>query len=94
MTNSDPHHFISTTRIYGDGPLMVVTIDAYKWWRSLSVTISYFSERRKISPKLIGDGQKSLCHQKMIVAIPYGCQGTMESNHQPLACKAGALPLS
>ena len=47
-----------------------------------------------MSPKLIGDGQKWLRHQKMIVSIPYGCQGTMELNHEPPACKAGALPLS
>ena len=44
--------------------------------------------------KLIGDGQKSICHQKLIVIIPYEYQGTMESNHQPPAYKAGALPLS
>ncbi len=30
----------------------------------------------------------------MIVAIPYGCQGTMESNHQPPAYKAVAPLLS
>ena len=47
-----------------------------------------------MSPKLIGDGQKSLCHQKLIIVIPYGCQGMMESNHQPLAYKAGAISLS
>ena len=45
-----------------------------------------------MSPNLIGDGQKSLCHQKLIVVIPYGCQGMMELNHQPPACKEGALP--
>ena len=50
MTNSDPHHFISTTNIYGDGPLMVITIDAYIWWRSLTVTISYFGEGQKMKP--------------------------------------------
>ena len=53
-----------------------------------------FGEGQKMLPKLIGNGQKSLRHQKLIVAIPYGCQGTMKSNHQPPACKAGALPLS
>jgi len=47
-----------------------------------------------MSPKLIGDGQKSLRQQKLIVTIPYGCQGMMESKNQPPACKEGALPLS
>ena len=51
--------------IYGYGPLRVVTIDVY--------TISYFGEGRKMSPKLIGDGQKSLHHQKLIIYIQYGC---------------------
>ena len=87
MTNNDPHHFISTTTIYGDGPLRVVTIDAYIWWHLLIVTISYFGEGLKIHHKLIGDGQKNLCHQKLIVVIPYEYQGTMESNYQPPACK-------
>ena len=86
MMDNDHHHFISTTMIYGYGPLRVVTIDAYIWWRSLTITISYFGDGWKMSPKLIGDGQK---------LIPYGsCQGMMESNHQTPACKVGALPLS
>ena len=48
----------------------------------------------KCHHKLIGDDQNSLCHQKLIVVIPNEYQGTMESNHQPTACKADALPLS
>ena len=47
MMNIDRHHFISTTTIYGYGPLRVVTIDAYIWWHSLTVTISYFWWRSK-----------------------------------------------
>ena len=53
-----------------------------------------FGEGWKMSPKLIDDGQKSLCHQRLIMSIPYGCQGTIESKYQPPACKEGALPLS
>ena len=53
-----------------------------------------FGEGQKMSPKLIGVGKKSLRHQKLIIAIPYGRQGTMELNHQPPSCKEGALPLS
>ena len=49
---------------------------------------------KKCHHKLIGDGQKSIRHQKLIVVIPYEYQGTMESNHQPPALQAGALPLS
>ena len=48
---------------------------------------------KKCHHKLICDGQKSLYHQKLIIAIPYRYQGMMGSNHQPLACKVGALAL-
>ena len=51
MTKNDPHHFISTKKIYSDGNLMVVTIDAYIWWHSLTVTISYFGGGQKMSPQ-------------------------------------------
>ena len=71
---------------------MVITIDAYIWWHSLTVTIHILV--RVGHHKLIGDGQKSIRHQKLIFIIPYEYQGTMESNHQPPALQAGALPLS
>ena len=94
ITDNDRHHFISTTKIYGYGPFSVVTIDALYGGVRWSSPFRIFGEDRKMSPKFIGDGQKSLLHQKLIVAISYGCQGKMESNHQPPACKVGALPLS
>lgn len=49
MKYSDRHHFISKIVIYGDGPLMVVTIDVYIWWHSFAVTISYYGEGQKMS---------------------------------------------
>ena len=73
---------------------MVVTIDAYIWWRSLTVTIHILVRVKKCHHNLIGDGQKSIRHQKLIFVIPYEYQGTMESNHQPPALQAGALLLS
>ena len=73
---------------------MVITIDAYIWWHSLTVTIHILVRVEKCHHKLIGDGQKIICHQKMIFIIRYEYQGTMESNHQPPSCKSGALPLS
>ena len=60
MTDTNRYHFISRTTIYGYEALMVVIVDAYIWWHSLTITILYFGEGKKISPKLIGDGQKSL----------------------------------
>jgi len=63
MTNNDHHHFISTIMIYGYRDLRFITIDAYIWWRLLTVTISYFGDGCKMSPKLIGDGKN---------LIPYG----------------------
>ena len=49
MMENDRQHFISTTTICGYGNLRVVTVDAYIWrW---TVTISYFGESQKMSPK-------------------------------------------
>ena len=42
MMDNEHHHFISTTTIYGYEPLRVITIDAYIWWHSLTITISHF----------------------------------------------------
>ncbi len=64
MMDNDYHHFISTKMIYGYRPLRVITIDAYLWRRSLTITISYFGEGRKMSPKLIGDGQRASVAKK------------------------------
>ena len=50
-----------------------------------------FVRVEKCHHKPIGDGQKRIyhkkCHQKLIIAIPYEYQGTMESNHQPPTSK-------
>ena len=40
MTDSDRHHFIWTAMIFCDGPFMAITIGAYIWRCSLTVTIN------------------------------------------------------
>ena len=149
MTDSDRHHFIWTTTIFCDGPFMAVTIGAYIWRRSLTVTINSLVTSRSVtnidyndkqwpSPFHINNnylwwrtfnghhywcvymvafvdrhhfifwwGSKNVTISSLVMvkrasvtkncssSFPiYEYQRTMESNHQPPACKAGALPLS
>ena len=72
--------------IYGDEPLMVVIIDVYIWCRSLTITISYFGEGQKCHHKLIGDGQKSIRHQKLIFVIPYIWISEHDGIEPPTSC--------